>query len=123
MTALIQDAAAADVGIHALPKSSRQNDFALPNKFFQYTMADLALCVTDLAEMSALLRERDLGVPIAETTPRGIAAAVNGLDRETIERCRANARRAAQELCWESESRKLVEACARLEAHDLGGAA
>jgi glycosyltransferase involved in cell wall biosynthesis len=123
MTLLIQDAATADVGIHALPKSSRQNDYALPNKFFEYTMAGLALCVSDLREMSALLREHDLGVLIAETTPRGIAAAVNGLDRATIERCRANARSAARTLCWESESRKLVDACALAEARHLDGAA
>jgi glycosyltransferase involved in cell wall biosynthesis len=123
MTALIQDAASADVGIHALPKSSRQNDYALPNKFFEYVMAGLCLCVTDLVEMSALLRRADLGVLIAENTPRGIARAVNGLDHATIERCRANARRAARELCWESESRKLVEACALVEARDLDGAA
>lgn len=123
MTELIQDAATADVGIHALPNSSRQNDFALPNKFFEYAMAGLALCVTDLAEMSALLRERDLGVLIADPSPAGIAATVNALDRATVARCRDNARRAARELCWESESRKLVEACARIEASAHGGAA
>ena len=57
MTALVREASAYDVGLFALPGNSRHNEFALPNKFFEYVMAGLALCVSDLPEMARLVRQ------------------------------------------------------------------
>ncbi|MFL5269736.1 MAG: glycosyltransferase [Stellaceae bacterium] len=110
MTALVREAAAYDVGFFALPGSSRHNEFALPNKFFEYLMAGLALCVTDLPEMARLLREHDLGVTFPRVDPEMIAAAINDLHPAAIDRYKRNALRAARELCWERESERLVAA-------------
>ncbi len=112
MTALVREATVFDIGFFALPGSSRHNQFALPNKFFEYVMAGLALCVTDLPEMGRLIRQYDLGVTLAEVEPRAIAAAINGLDRGRIDACKKQALRAARELCWEHESGRLVAAYA-----------
>ncbi len=112
MTALVREAAAFDIGFFALPGSSRHNEFALPNKFFEYLMAGLALCVTDLPEMGRLIRQYDLGVTLAKVEPLAIAAAINGLDRARIDAYKKNALRAARELCWERESGHLVAAYA-----------
>jgi glycosyltransferase involved in cell wall biosynthesis len=110
MTALVREAAAYDVGFFALPGSSRHNEFALPNKFFEYTMAGLALCLTDLPEMSRLVRQYELGVTFRTVDPKAIAAAINGLEAESIDRYKRNALMAARELCWERESERLVGA-------------
>ena len=110
MTALVREAAPFDVGFFALPGHSRHNEFALPNKFFEYVMAGLALCITDLPEMARLIREYDLGVTIAAVEPKAIAAAVNTLDPDRIDRFKRNAVCAARELCWERESERLVGA-------------
>jgi glycosyltransferase involved in cell wall biosynthesis len=112
MTALVGEAALFDVGLFALPGHSRHNEFALPNKFFEYVMAGLALCTTDLPEMAALIREYDLGVTIAMVEPKAIAAAINALDPDRIDRFKRNALAAARELCWERESQRLVAAYA-----------
>jgi glycogen synthase len=112
MTALVREAAPFDVGFFALPGHSRHNEFALPNKFFEYVMAGLALCTTDLPEMAALIREYDLGVTIAVVEPKAIAAAINALDPDRIDRFKRNALAAARELCWERESQRLVAAYA-----------
>jgi hypothetical protein len=45
-------------------------------------------------------------------TPEAIAVAVNRLDRRSIDRFKRNALVAARELNWQSEGRKLVDACA-----------
>ncbi|MBN8942074.1 MAG: hypothetical protein J0H01_21385 [Rhizobiales bacterium] len=112
MTELVARAADFDVGLFALPDHSLQNVYVLPNKFFEYTMAGLALCVSDLPEMTRLLRRHDLGELIEAVTPEAIAAAVNRLDRPAIDRFKMNALAAAQELNWQAEGRKLLEACA-----------
>src|SRR5262249_59370131 len=101
MTALVREAAAFDIGFFALPGSSRHNQYALPNKFFEYVMAGLALCVTDLPEMGRLIREHDLGVTFSRVDPDAIAAAVNALDPSSIDRYKRNALTAARELRWE----------------------
>lgn len=110
MTALVREAAAFDLGLFALPRSSRHNEFALPNKFFEYVMAGLSLCVSDLPEMARLVRDYELGVTFPSLEPEAIAAAVNALDPESIDRYKGNALAAACELCWERESKRLVDA-------------
>lgn len=124
MIELVERAAAFDVGLFALPGHSEQNVHVLPNKFFEYTMAGLALCVSNLPEMSAILKKYDLGEEIDAMTPESIAAAINRLDRERIDRFKQNALRAARDLNWDAEGRKLTGLCAAALAPagaDAGG--
>jgi glycosyltransferase involved in cell wall biosynthesis len=111
MVELVRSAAEHDVGLFALPSHSLQNVYALPNKLFEYIMAGLALCVSDLPEMARILKERDLGLLIEAVTPQAIAAGINCLDRSTIDKYKRNALAAARELNWENEGRRLLEAC------------
>jgi glycosyltransferase involved in cell wall biosynthesis len=110
MTELIRQAAAFDIGFFALPGHSRHNEFALPNKFFEYIMAGLALCISDLPEMARLVKQYRLGVLIPELTPGAIVQAVNRLDRAQIDWHKRNALAAAHELSWERESERLTAA-------------
>lgn len=114
MTELVGAAAEFDVGFFALPGHSLHNEYALPNKFFEYAMAGLALCVSDLAEMSSILTRYELGSTFAEVNPDLIAVAINALTREKIDQFKRNSLRAAKELCWESESGNLVSALTAL---------
>lgn len=109
-TELVREAAGYDIGFFALPGSSRHNEFALPNKFFEYVMAGLALCLTDLPEMARLVREYRLGVTFRDVDPQSIAEAINALYPASIDRHKRNALEAARELCWEREAERLVSA-------------
>lgn len=110
MTELVREAAAYDIGFFALPGSSRHNELALPNKFFEYIMAGLALCLTDLPEMTRLVRQYDLGMTFHSVDPDSIAAAINALEPASIDRYKRNSLEAAGELCWERELERLVGA-------------
>jgi len=118
MVSLVGEATRFDIGLFALPDHSRQNVLALPNKFFEYMMAGLALCVSDLPEMSALLREHNLGRSIPTVTPVAIAAAINGFDRAGIEHHKARALEAARTLNWDIEGAHYFAAVA--EASSAG---
>lgn len=109
MTALVEMARLHDVGLFAIKGHSRQNQYVLPNKLFEYAMAGLALCVSNLPEMSHVLEEHQLGHVIAEVRPQSIADAINALDRALIDAFKANALSAAKKLCWEHESGKMVD--------------
>ena len=114
MTELVSAAAEFDIGFFALPGHSLHNQFALPNKFFEYTMAGLALSVSRLPEMELLIKEFELGSTFAEVEPGCIAAAINAMSRADIDRFKRNALKAAETLCWEKESEKLLSAIGEL---------
>ncbi|OAN55056.1 hypothetical protein A6A05_00405 [Magnetospirillum moscoviense] len=103
-----------DVGIHPIPPISNQSRYCLPNKFFEYAMAGLALCVSDSDEMTALLRRHALGHVIDADTPHAIAEAINSFDRPGIDAAKRRAIEASRHLCWENERAHLISAFAAL---------
>jgi glycosyltransferase involved in cell wall biosynthesis len=111
MTDMVERAADFDVGLFALPDHSLQNTYVLPNKFFEYMMAGLAMCVSDLPEMTRLVKQHDLGELIPQASPQMIADAINRMDAGSIDRFKANCLEAAKTLNWEREGLRLVELC------------
>lgn len=110
---LIDEAAKSDIGIFALPGDTLHATLALPNKFFDYVMAGLALCIADLPEMAALVRRYELGRLIKATDATAIAASINSFDTAAVEKYRTNALHAARELNWQNESHRFVAICER----------
>jgi glycogen synthase len=98
----------ADVGFFVQADLSPQKRFTLPNKFFEYVTAGLALCVADLPEMAPFVTEHELGLLVSQPTPEAIAAAVNSLDRETIDRYKRNSLEAAKVLDWNLEKEVML---------------
>ena len=106
---LISAAAAHDIGVFAPPSSTDHFRFTLPNKFFEYVMAGLALAVADLPEMSPLVQRFSMGRLIPESRPEAIASVINSFDPAEVDEFRRASRQTARELNWESESPKLIE--------------
>jgi glycogen(starch) synthase len=100
--------ATADIGIHPMPALTNQTRFALPNKFFEYTMAGLVVCVVGGSEMARLVTEQRNGVLLASSRSEAIAEAVNGLDRATVSDLKRASLAAAKDLSWESEQSRLT---------------
>lgn len=107
----------ADIGFFVQPDISRQKRFTLPNKFFEYVQARLALCVADLPEMARLVKEHDLGVLVPRMTPEGIAGQINSLTRDRINAYKQSSIKASQILSWQREADVMLAAYgARREA-------
>jgi glycosyltransferase involved in cell wall biosynthesis len=106
---IISEANKADIGYFVHKDTSPQKRFALPNKFFEYISAGLALCVSDLPEMAKIMKAYDLGVLVNGYSAEEVAAQINALSREEIDRYKRNALEAAQRLCWEQEALVMVE--------------
>ncbi|MBI5511323.1 MAG: glycosyltransferase family 4 protein [Deltaproteobacteria bacterium] len=102
---LIGAAASADVGLNPFLPTCRNTEYALPNKFFEYMMAGLAVASTDLVEMRALTKALQIGVLFDPQREGGIAAALNGLlaDPDRLDACRRRAHEAARTTYhWEN---------------------
>lgn len=113
MIELVRAATDHDIGLFALPSHSLQNVYVLPNKLFEYIMAGLALCVSDLPEMARIMREWRVGELIPALSADAIAASINRLDRSTIDMYKRNSLAAARQLNWENEGLQLLHACQR----------
>jgi glycosyltransferase involved in cell wall biosynthesis len=99
--------ATADIGIHPMPAVSNQTRFALPNKFFEYTMAGLALCVLEGTEMGSLVEQFTTGALMNGSSAEAIAAAINAMDQSAVREFKRHSLTAARTLAWESEVGKL----------------
>lgn len=87
-----------DVGVYILEPSSFNNFLALPNKFFEFVQARLAVAVGPSPEMAALVRRHGLGVVAADFDPRSLAGRLRDLGPEAIEAYKRAAHRAAPTL-------------------------
>jgi glycosyltransferase involved in cell wall biosynthesis len=114
---LIPTAADCDIGLNPFISVCKNTEYALPNKFFEYMMAGLALASADLVEMRGITHQLGNGILFDSTDPRQIANALNELlaDPERLDGCRRNSYEAARaSYNWESEQTKLIDEYQRL---------
>ena len=109
MSEIVNYVSSYDAGIFLLPNNTFNHRHCLPNKFFEYIQARLALAISPLPDMSAMLRQYDLGVIAADFTPQALAAAIRSLTPESIANFKRNAGKAAHTLCWEQNDIRLRE--------------
>jgi|CXWL01.1.fsa_nt_gi glycosyltransferase involved in cell wall biosynthesis len=107
---IVPAANSADIGYFAYRAYSPQIQFALPNKFFEYVMAGIAVCISDLREVGALVREHNVGLLIPEHTPEVIANTVNSFNPDSIARFKRASLTASETLNWETERKSLLAA-------------
>ncbi len=103
-----------DVGLFLLPPVNFNYRFALPNKFFEFVQARLAVAIGPSPEMAGVIEAYDLGVVSTSFEPRAMAAVLGGLSDRDIRRYKAAANIAARELSFEVAGRALMEEIDRL---------
>ena len=103
-----------DVGIYLLPPVNFNHEHALPNKFFEFIQARLALAIGPSPEMARIVNAYSLGVIAASFEPKALAAALDQLTDESIRGYKLAAGRAARELNYEAAGRVLLHEIERL---------
>lgn len=92
-----------DVGIHVLPPTSENNALALPNKFFDFVQARLALVVGPSGDMARIVRERGLGIVTDSFEETAIVAALAALTVDEVDGFKAASDAAALDLAAEAQ--------------------
>lgn len=114
MPQIVRTISGYDVGVFLLPPVNFNYTHALPNKFFEFVQARLAIAIGPSPEMSALVRRHGLGIVADTFNPRDLAGQLNRLTRKDLVRMKQAANRAARELCADANRRLLVEEVGRL---------
>jgi len=103
-----------DMGLFLIPPVNFSYHMVLPNKFFEFVMAGLAIAVGPSPAMSALVEQYHLGVVADDFSPATLAQKLNALSAADIDAMKQNSLAAAQELNAETEMAKLLQIYAQL---------
>jgi len=103
-----------DVGIYLLPPVNFNPEHALPNKFFEFIQARLAVAIGPSTEMARIVEEHSLKVIADSFRPEALANALEQLTDESIRGYKLAADRAALELNYEAAGRVLLHEIERL---------
>lgn len=105
-----------DVGIYLLPPVNFNNEWALPNKFFDFVQARLALVFGPSKEMARIIRDNGLGVVTDDFTAASLARALDALTPADVDRYKAASHAAARALSAEEQVQVWDRAIAALMA-------
>ena len=103
-----------DVGVFCMPPINTNARFALPNKFFDFVQARLAVAVGPAEEMARLVREHGLGVVSDEFSQESFAAALATIDPDALLRYKRASDAAARDLSSEADECVETELVQRL---------
>jgi hypothetical protein len=96
-----------DIGVYILKPESFNQKYALPNKFFEFIQARLAIAVGPSIEMVKIIDRYNLGVHSKDFTPKSLAKAISQLTPEQIMEYKQNADKYAKELSAEENMNKI----------------
>ncbi len=85
-----------DIGIFILEEVNYNYKFALPNKFFEFIQARLAIAIGPSIEMKKIVEDKKLGIVCDTFVARDMAAQLNTLTNEDIMTFKENASSAAK---------------------------
>ena len=98
-----------DVGFYYLEPRGFNLQHCLPNKFFEFIQARLAIAIGPSPEMASLVKHYDCGVVAPSFSTDEMRRTLASLRYEDVVRQKCNSDIAAKKLCWEEESKLLVK--------------
>lgn len=98
-----------DIGFYILQPTNFNGYNALPNKFFEFIQARLAIAIGPSPEMAKLVQQYHLGIISKDFTPKSMAESLNKLTKEEILQYKENSNKAAKILNAQNEGEKLLK--------------
>jgi hypothetical protein len=103
-----------DIGVFLLPPTNFNYTYALPNKFFEFIQARLAIAIGPSPEMAAVVKTYDLGAVSEDFTAESLAKKIKDLSVEKIMYYKKQCNKYASDLCVEKNWVLIKETVDRL---------
>jgi len=97
-----------DIGFFYVEPSTFNLKYCLPNKFFEFIQARLAILTGPTSEMSFLIDKYEIGMYSKKFDTNEIIKLVNNMTLDNLKTYKKNTHFAAQNLCFEIEKEKLI---------------
>jgi len=99
-----------DIGLFLLPPTNFNYKYALPNKFFEFVQARLAIAVGPSPEMKSLVEKYDLGVVSGDFNAATLANMIKNSSKEKIGYFKSQSHKYARELSAEKSELTITNA-------------
>lgn len=105
---VLRYSASADFGISFIEDRCLNYRYCLPNKIFEYVMAGIPICVSNLPEMREFVESQGVGLVAAENSVAGLTEMLDRALNADYRLLRENVERSRKQYCWENEERELL---------------
>lgn len=108
---LIPFIAQADIGLSIIEADCLNRQYALPNKFFEYIMAGVPVLASNIPTLQYYVDQYQVGRTVEAQDAGRIAETIKEMlaDPGQLSIWKENCRRAARELNWNEEAKKLLD--------------
>ena len=112
MNQIVPFSAQYDIGLFLLEPTNFNYLHALPNKFFEFLQARLAVAIGPSPEMARIISQFGCGLVAQSFEPQALAKELNRLDAGTLDKMKAQSSQAATVHCAERNADLLKTAFA-----------
>lgn len=106
---LLDYTSSADFGISTIEDSCLSYRYCLPNKMFEYIMADVPVIVSNLPEMKKIVEEYNIGVVAKENTSQGLKEAIENAIKLNKDEIKRNLHKVKEIYNWQEQEKVLIE--------------
>jgi glycosyltransferase involved in cell wall biosynthesis len=117
---ILEYTCSADFGLAIIEFSCLSYYYSLPNKLFEYLVAEIPVVVSNMKEMAKIVIENEVGVVVENLTTKGIEDAINKLLDMNYSELKENIARTKKKYCWEAQETMLVSAYQKLLSNEEG---
>lgn len=107
---LLSYTSSANVGLSLGENVCLSYYYSLPNKLFEYTMADIPIIVSNLVEMKRYVNMYNIGTVLENDSVEGLSNLVASITWEALDQYKSNFARAKSENHWGLEEQVMIEA-------------
>ena len=97
-----------DVGFFLIPPTNYNYHFCLPNKFFDFICAGLAVCIGPSPSMAEIVKKYGLGVVCNTFEPEDMASMLNQIPLDHWAEMKKAAQTASKDINAQTEMEKLI---------------
>lgn len=107
---VLEYTASADFGISLIENTCLSYYYCMPNKLFEYAMAGLPVLVSNMKDMSELVRKNQMGAVVSDFSATGINRAIDDFLTQDLTVMKTNAYRVACDHAWEVQEQRMLAA-------------
>jgi len=106
---LLDYTSSADFGISTIEDSCLSYRYSLPNKMFEYLMAELPVIVSNLPEMKKIVQKYKVGIVAKENSLKGLSEAIKKATKLDKKDLKANIQKVKEIYNWEKQEKVLLK--------------
>lgn len=105
---VLEYTSSADIGISIIENVCLSYYYCMPNKLFEYSMAGLPVIVSNMKDMSNLVKSNNMGLILNDLTCENLNEVLDILTKSNLSELKKNAYSIAVREAWETQENKMI---------------